>query len=176
MPAKAVKVRPRVFDVGLPVEENNFAIDLFSNNFKDEVPILGESVENASVQAEVYDNVILKIPHSLYEEYTKVAASQDQTIEEVMQHRLDSCKAHNAIRGLWFSDSERTQLENLLQKRPLAAASQAITIITNLGNINIEDLKINLTPAQRKVLGLAMYGGRTPQKFFEDMIRRELRV
>lgn len=177
-------IRPRVFGNVSPVEVTSPLDDLTpslpSPDFRDEMPVLNPTPID-QVEAEVYTSVTVRVPQRVYDEYRRVAAAQEQEIEEVMSHRLVSCRSHNAIRGLWFGDSDRSSLEDLLQKRPLESALQALSVLRTGGAFKLEvaeneTLNIELTPAQRKVLKLAMYGGRTPKKFFEDMIRRELRV
>lgn len=143
--------------------------------FKDELPLLGEPLSTAP-EAEFYTTVTLRLPQSLYDEYTKTAVSQDMSVEGVLQHRLAACKAHNALRGLWFSDSERSQLETLLKKWPLETATQALTLLSQIGVVDLDGLKLSLTVPQRKVLGIRTRYGATPQQVFENMLRREFQV
>lgn len=169
-------VRPRVFTQPVEVTSPLDGIPIQQPEaFRDEMPVLGfEPVP--VVEVESYSSVTLQLPQSIYAEYARVAAAQDQTVEEVMQHRLASCKSHNAIRGLWWTDSERAQLEELVQKRPLESAAQALTILNKAGTFTLDGLEITLTPAQKRVLSLNMYGGRTPKSFLEAMIKKELRA
>lgn len=146
-----------------------------AESFKDEFPVMTAST-HVPVTTEVYETVILKVPQHVYDDYKKSAGAQEMTVEELMQYRLLACKNHNALRGLWFSDSERTTLENILQKWPLETASQAIGLIQRAGLIKFDALEITLTPAQRRVVSLCMYGGRTPKTFFEAMVKKELRA
>lgn len=168
-------IRPKVF-VPKPtvVTQEVEEVDKPSETFRDEFPLM--TGVDIPVIVETSETVTLKIPQSVYDEYAKVATKSDITVEELMQHRLANCKNHNALRGLWFSDSERGQLENIIQKWPIESASQALKLLIKAGTVKIDGEEITLTPAQKRVLSLAMYGGRTPKSFFESMIKKELRT
>lgn len=171
------KTRPRVFvpnptvveTVDIPEPEKP------SEDYKDEFPLMNSSVSIPTI-VETYETITLNLPQSIYEEYKKTAAKSEMSVEDLMQHRLSACKNHNALRGLWFSDSERGQLENLLQKWPLESAAQVLKLLVKHNTVIINGEEITLTPAQKRVLSLAMFGGRTPKTFFESMIRKELRT
>ncbi len=143
-------------------------------SFKDEFPVM--TMVDIPVITETYETVALNIPQSVYEEYAKTALRSEMSVEDLMQSRLAKCKNHNALRGLWFSDSERGQLENLIQKWPIESATQALKLLASASKVSIDGIEIVLTPAQKRVLSLAMYGGRTPTTFFESMIKKELRT
>lgn len=178
-PKSQPKLRPRVFsgpveqtvEVTTPLDDAT----LPSNDFHDEMPILGE-VAAPAVEYEVYTNITLRLPQAIYAEYSKIAEGQELSVEDVMQHRLIKCRNHNALRGLWFSDSERSQLEELIKKRPIETSTQALALLSSGGIFSVEDIKISLTIPQRKVLDLRNRHGMPAQKIFEDMIRREFRV
>jgi len=146
-----------------------------STEFRDELPLLGETT-SSSVEAEVYTTVTLRIPQSLYDEYANTASLQLMDVEEVMQHRLAKCKTHNTLRGLWFSDSERSQLEKLLKKAPIETAAVALTSLSQAGGVDMDGFKVSLTIPQRKILGIRVRNGTTPERIFESMIRREFQV
>lgn len=142
--------------------------------FRDEMPLL--SIKDAvDVEEKALVPVTIRIPKLIYEDYQKIAAAQDITLEEVIQYRVAACKNHNALRGLWFSDLERGQLENLIQKWPLESATQVLNLISRAAIVRFDDMQVVLTPAQKKVL-VTRFGGRTPQSFFESLIKRELRT
>jgi hypothetical protein len=172
------KARPRVFgavpkeniEVTAPTEPVEPSIE-----FRDELPLLGEeSILNPA--AEAYNTVTIQIPQSLWDVYDKVATAQSMSVEEVIQHRLAKCKNHNALRGLWFSDSEHSQLETLLKKCPLETASQVLTALKAASGIDLDGLKLSLTIPQRKVLAIRTKHGIDATKLFEAMIRREFQV
>jgi len=171
------KVRPRVFSQPTNIVQETVVTEAIppSQSFRDELPLL--SSEPASlVETEVYNTLQIKLPQSLYDEYAKTALLQDMSVEEVVQHRLAKCKNHNSLRGLWFSDSEHSQLENILKKRPLETAAQTLTLLSSTGIVNVDDLKITLTIPQRKVLSIRTRHGVTPIQVFEAMLRREFQV
>jgi hypothetical protein len=170
--------RPRKVFIGDVVTEsanNSTDVLLPSEDFRDELPLLGEAAFPGLV-AEVYTSVTLRMPQALYDEYAKTAESQSMSVEEVMQHRLSKCKNHNTLRGLWFSDSERAQLENLLKKRPLETASQVLTTLNTVADVDLDGFKISLTLPQRKILNIRARNGRSPEQVFESMIRKEFQV
>ena len=178
-----LNLRPRVFTEKLEAVSplDDLPITPPSPDFYDEMPVLGQLPVEPQVEAEVYTSVTVRLPQNVYDEYRRVATAQGQEIEEVIAHRISQCRSHNALRGLWFGDSDRSALEDTLQKRPLESPAQVLSALKSGGSFKLETadgetLSISLTPAQRKVLKLAMYGGRTPQKYFEDLIRREFRV
>lgn len=146
-----------------------------TQEFRDELPLLGEE-ETYGVEAEIYTTVTLRIAQTTYDDYVKTAKAQGMYVEDVMQHRLTKCKTHNTLRGLWFSDSEHSQLETLLKRRPLETASQALTLISQASGVTLDDLKIILTIPQRKVLSIRTKNGTPPQQIFEAMLRREFQV
>lgn len=164
--------RPRVFtnkEATSPIDYEPVA----PAQFRDEMPVLGAEPPKAVEEVTL---VHLQIPTTIYNEYKRLASAQDMTVEELLQHRVKACKSHNAVKGLWFSDSERGQLENLLQKWPLETAAQALGLISRAATVTFDNVTVTLSPAQKKVLSIAMFGGRTPQTFFESLIRKELRV
>lgn len=165
--------RPRVFSKETAVSPIEYEPVAPAKDFRDEMPVLGaiplKAVEETTL-------VHLQIPTIVLNEYKRLASAQDMTVEELLQYRVQACKSHNAVKGLWFSDSERGQLENLLQKWPIETAAQAISIISRAATVQFDNVTVTLTPAQKKVLSIAMFGGRTPQTFFEGLIRKELRV
>lgn len=137
----------------------------------DEVPVLTLVESKPRV---LTSPVTLDIPQELYEEYLHVAEKQEQSIEEVLLHRLSQCKSHNALRGLWFSDSERARMEDLLNRRPLTSAAQVCEAVSNFLTVDFSGISIPLSSTQARTLKLAMFGGKTPTSFFHDLVRARL--
>lgn len=171
--------RPRkvfIGDIESSMANNQGNIEISPTEFRDELPLLVAEEVSTGVEATIYTTVTLRIPQSLYNEYTSTAALQQMDVEEVMQHRLAKCKTHNTLRGLWFNDSERSQLESLLKKWPLETATQALTLLAQTGSIDMDGFKVSLTIPQRKILSIRTKHGMAPEKIFESMIRREFQV
>lgn len=104
----------------------------------------------------------LSIPQELYAEYETAASKQGLTVTELMMHRLRRCKDHNGLRTLFFTDSQRGLLEQLLQKRPLESAEQALSLLTACMSVRIgEFAPIPLTAQQVKRLEMSAYGGKS---------------
>lgn len=141
------------------------------DNPSDEFPIM--STGDAK-PLQLVTKIELTIPTELYDEYARIATAQEQTIEEVISYRLDHCKGHNSLRGIWFTDSERIQLEKLLQKAPIDTATQALEIVRKAMGLDLSGIPLTLSMSQLRTLKLAMYGGLTPEKFFGDMIKARL--
>lgn len=170
--------RPRKVSIGDVVTEsanNSSDVLLPSEDFRDELPLLGEAAF-PGLAAEVYTSVTLRMPQTLFDEYAKTAESQNMSVEEVMQHRLVKCKNHNTLRGVWFSDSERSRLEDLLKKRPLETATQVLTTLSTVGDVDLDGFTLSLTLPQRKILNIRTRNGSSPKQIFEGMIRREFQV
>lgn len=114
----------------------------------------------------------LKVPAELYESYEKQAEKQGLKPEELVVHRLQRCKDHAGIRTLFFSDSQRQQLENILQKRPLENAEQTLALINAGLSVRVGDLPpITLTAQQVKRIGMMGYAGQTAEERFQFMLQ-----
>lgn len=108
--------------------------------------------------------VKLAVPVDLYNEYDQLADKQGLTVQELMLHRLTRCKDFNGVRPLFFSDAQRSQLEGILQKRPLESAEQALAALQACLSLRIGDFEpIPLPGPLVKRIGLSAYGGQSPQ-------------
>jgi hypothetical protein len=165
-----MSTRPRVF---ITNEETATYSPEVPAEYRDELPLLGATPEVEV--AEAYATVNIRLPQYLFDEYRRVAAAQELSVEEVIQHRLEACRTHNALRGLWFSDTERGQLENLIQKWPLESAHQALTLISRAATVRFDDIEVVLSPAQKRVLALRT-GNKKPETFFASLIKKEFQV
>lgn len=164
-----------VEEVDLPQELATSPVDavLPAKDFRDEFPLIVMQDVPAEPEPEKVQ-VEVSLSPDLYEAYAKVAEAQGQTIEEVLSHRLKTCQTHNALRGLWFGDVDRGQLETALGKKPLSSPSQVIQIINQSLSFNLGEINMSFTPSQLKTLKMRMYGGLTPDKFFKSLFVREL--
>lgn len=105
--------------------------------------------------------VRLNLTRELYDKYVALAEKQDLTPAELMQSRLERCVEHSSLRPLYFSDSQRSQLEALIQKRPLENAEQVIPLLVNLFTFKVGDFEVPITPAQARRLQMAAYASMT---------------
>jgi hypothetical protein len=126
-----------------------------------------EPVEAPVVEAvnEAEGPVVVKltVPRELYQEYADLASKQDLTPAELMIHRLNRCKSHTSIRSIYFSTSQLTQLEGLLQKRPVESAEHALALISAMASVRIGDFPpIPISAHQAKRIYLGAIGGQTP--------------
>lgn len=84
----------------------------------------------------------------------------------------------SAPKSLYFVGKDLEQLERLLG-RTLSESSEVIKYLTELESFQLEIgggefVGIHLTPTQKRRLQLAMYGGRTPEKFFKSILIEKL--
>lgn len=104
--------------------------------------------------------VKLAIPAELYLEYKSLADAQDLTPAELILHRLQRCSGHSSIRSLYFSTSQLSQLEALLQKRPISTSEQALALLTSALSVRIGDFPpVPISAQQAKRLEMGAYGG-----------------
>lgn len=118
--------------------------------------------------------VVLKISfaRSVYAEYEELAQRQGLTVAELVAHRMRRCKDHNSIRPLYFNDSQRAQLEALLQKKPLELSEQAITLLATALSLRVGDLPpIQLTAQQIKRIQMGGYAGQTPEQRLAGIVQ-----
>lgn len=114
----------------------------------------------------------ITIPADLYVEYEVAAGKSGLTVAELVLHRLRRCKDHNGIRTLFFSDAQRAQLENILQKKPLETSEQALTVLKACLSVNLSDFEpVPLTAQQVKRLAMAGYAGQTPQDRVRQIVQ-----
>ena len=98
-----------------------------------------------------------------YREYKELAEKQDLTAAELMAHRLTRCKDHSSIRSLYFSSSQVARLEQLLQKRPLETAEQAISLVAAAFSFRVGDFPpVPISPSQSKRIHMGAFSGQTP--------------
>lgn len=118
--------------------------------------------------------VVLKltIPLDLYAEYEGLASKQGLTVAELVLHRLRRCKDHNSLRPLYFTDTQRAQLETILQKRPLELSEQALTLLTTMLSLRVGELPpIQLTAQQIKRIQMGGYAGQTPEQRLAGIVQ-----
>ena len=76
-------------------------------------------------------------------QYEIQAAGRSISIEALLAERLTKCIDHNASRGMYFNDADRSDLETLFGGRTLATAPQAIAAgkamaTVTVGGVNVE--------------------------------------
>lgn len=123
-------------------------------------------------EAEVPKIIKLAIPADLYEEYKQLAEAQQLTVAELMVDRLRRCRTHSSIRSLYFPTSQLTQLESLLQKRPIESPDHALTLVKNLLAVPVEGFQpVPISAAQAKRLSMGAYGGMTVQDHLNRIVQ-----
>ncbi len=89
----------------------------------------------------------LIIPEDLYDLYEQEAEEKEKTLNEVIIERLYACRHHHSSRGLYFDDSERSELESLTGGRILNTPQDAIKRIRNMESIRLGNVQVVVPPA-----------------------------
>lgn len=114
----------------------------------------------------------LSIPADLYAEYEDLAYTQQLTVAELMLDRIKRCKGHSSIRSLYFTTLQLSQLEGILQKRPIADSTHALALLQAALSVRVGDFEpIPISASQAKRLALAAYGGLTVQDHLARVIQ-----
>jgi hypothetical protein len=96
----------------------------------------------------VEDKVIIRLqidlPSEVLAQYEKQKPA-GQSLEELLSARLISCASHTSERPLYFTDSERAELEKILERR-VPSAKDALRHLARLASISVEGIKVNLNP------------------------------
>ena len=124
----------------------------------------------AANEAEVPVSIRLAIPQELYAEYEQSAYKQGLTVTELIMHRLVRCKDHSGRRTLFFSDTQREQLERILQKRPIESADQALALLGANLVANVGQFPIQFTAPQIKRISMGGYGGLSAEERFAQIV------
>lgn len=88
----------------------------------------------------------LTLPVDVLELYEAEAKEKGQTLDEVVTKRLFLCRQHNANRGVYFNDAERSELEKLTGGRIVYEASDALKRIRNQQSIRLGNTQVTLAP------------------------------
>lgn len=119
--------------------------------------------------------VRVAIPRDIYTHYAALADSQGVTIAELLAHRLQRCVDHSSIRSLYFTDSQRAQLERLLQKRLIDNSEQALALVTAALSIRVGDYPpVPITAQQAKRLAMGVLGGQTPESRVQTIVQQAI--
>lgn len=88
----------------------------------------------------------LTLPVDVIELYEQDAKERGKTLNEVVTQRLFSCRQHNANRGVYFNDAERSELEKLTGGRIVYEAKDALKRIRNQQSIRLGNTQVTLAP------------------------------
>ncbi len=88
----------------------------------------------------------LTLPVDLVELYQQEAKSKNITLDDLVVQRLFSCRKHNANRGVYFNDADRSELEKLTGGRIVYEASDALKRIRNQQSIRLGNTQVTLAP------------------------------
>lgn len=90
--------------------------------------------------------VSISLPVDVIELYEQEARDRDKPLNEVIIERLFSCRKHNANRGAYFNDADRSELEKLTGGRIVYEASDALKRIRNQQSIRLGNTQVTLAP------------------------------
>ena len=102
--------------------------------------------------------------------YRRLAEVERKDLGQVMSERLTDCADHNAIKGLWFGDSERKRIEAALGAN-VASSDEVIRLIAQALRIRLNDRKVELTPDVLARL-VTRSGGIPMDEFLPQLVSR----
>jgi hypothetical protein len=88
----------------------------------------------------------LTLPVDVLELYEQEAQEKGKTLDEVITTRLFSCRQHNANRGVYFNDADRSELEKLTGGRIVYEAADALKRLRNQQSIRLGNTQVTLAP------------------------------
>jgi hypothetical protein len=127
-------------------------------------------MDAALPREQVLIRLSIDLPSDLAAEYESQARTRGITLEQLLSERLSRCVSHAAASGLYFSDSERNELERLLG-RQVKTAADAIRHVAKLVTISVEGIKVGLTPRL-----ITRIKSRTFRQPLAEVVKREVRA
>lgn len=94
----------------------------------------------------------------------------DRTVEDVMAQRLASCVEHNAVRGLYFDDKQRAELEKTFGYL-MHTAGEVVHLAQNMVTVKVAGVNIKL---EQMVLKRAQSRAQAMRMSIEEWLEREI--
>lgn len=88
----------------------------------------------------------LVLPVDVVVLYEAQAEEEGKTLNEVIIKRLHLCRKHNANRGVYFNDAERSELEKLTGGRIVYEAKDALKRLRNQQSIRLNNTQVTMSP------------------------------
>jgi hypothetical protein len=113
----------------------------------------------------------LHIPETVYDQYVEQARAVNLAVEKVCSDRLRTSVTHTAGRGLYFNDTERSDLERITGGHFVNTAAEALRRIETTVTLKVGDIEIELNG---RVLQRASSRAKSERKTLEEYVRKEV--
>ena len=87
----------------------------------------------------------IDLPGTVSDFYERQAQVEKKPLDQVLQERLIDCVGHNAVKGLWFNDSDRQALEKALQAN-VSGPEDVIRLIARATTLKIGPATVQISP------------------------------
>lgn len=94
----------------------------------------------------------IELPASILDRYEAQAHVANKPIEEFLVLRLQHCASHDAQRSLYFNDTEREEVEQILGEGYLNSPADVLRQLRNRYTVNIGGPKIRLEEGLYQIL------------------------
>jgi hypothetical protein len=113
----------------------------------------------------------LSIPSSIVEQYELQARAIGVSLEKVCADRLRTSVMHTSGRGLYFTDTERSELERITGGHTITDATLAIERVKTTMTLRVGDLTVEIGG---RVLARCASRAKSVRKSLEDYVRKEV--
>jgi len=113
----------------------------------------------------------LSIPSSVIEQYELQARAIGVSLEKVCADRLRTSVTHTSGRGLYFTDTERSELERITGGHSVGDATTALQRIKTTVSLKVGDITVELTG---RILARCASRATSVRKTLEQFVRKEV--
>jgi len=89
--------------------------------------------------------VRIRLPEEVLNHYQQYADQRKESVDDVLAQRLAECADYTSTKPLYFSDSDRMEMEHILGKN-LAKVPDALMLMRTLSSVRVANTTINLQP------------------------------
>ena len=125
---------------------------------------------NTPARAPSTIRVTLHLDESLVARYERQGADAGLALEELLTQRLNRCVVHSASRPLYFTDKERTELEQITGGHVLETAAAALARLRTAVSVKVGDVAVTLNERLLSRLRTRVFRNET----FEGVVKREV--
>ncbi len=87
----------------------------------------------------------LEIPADAYDQYERLAAVEKKSLDKVLAERLTDCVDHNAVKGIWFGDTQRQRLESVTGTN-VSTPDDVLAVIQKALRVGAGGVDVRLSP------------------------------
>lgn len=103
--------------------------------------------------------VTIKVPEHVMDTYRRLAEVERKDLSVVMSERLTDCVEHNAVKGLWFGDEQRREIEHVLGAN-VSSAAEVTRLVERALLVKVGPCEVPLLPdllarLQSRAVGVA---------------------